>query len=174
MHLMNERVAFSTPWFEIIAKQLGDDEAPHYALRTKDYVSVVTVTQQGQLLLVRQFRPAAGHMTLELPSGHVEEGETPELAARRELLEETGHVADSFEFLGNLSPDTGRLANRMWCFFAADARPADLTSFRPEPGIEPVFFEGTLSKLIAEREFDSALNCAALFHAILRGHLATE
>jgi ADP-ribose pyrophosphatase len=171
---MDERVAFSTPWFEIIAKQFDGGDAPHYSLRTNDYVSVVAVTQQGRILLVRQFRPAVDRMTLELPSGHVENGETPELAARRELLEETGHVADIFEFLGNLSPDTGRLANRMWCFFAAGARPASETHAPLEPGIEPIFFEGTLSKLIAEREFDSALNSAALLYAILRGHLSIE
>jgi ADP-ribose pyrophosphatase len=170
--MMDERVAFSTPWFEIIAKQFEDGGAPHYSLRTNDYVSVVAVTREGRIVLVRQFRPAVDRMTLELPSGHVENGETPELAARRELLEETGHVADTFEFLGNLSPDTGRLANRMWCFFAAGARPANLTNAQLEPGIEPVFFEGTLSKLIADREFDSALNSAALFYAILRGHLS--
>ena len=171
---MDERVEFSTPWFEIVAKQFENDGAPHYSLRTKDYVSVVALTCENRLVLVRQFRPAVGRMTLELPSGHVEDGESPEQAARRELLEETGQAAETFQFLGNLSPDTGRLANRMWCFFAADARPAGETVFRPEPGVEPVFFERTLSDLIAEPEFDSALNSAALFYAILLGLLSIE
>jgi ADP-ribose pyrophosphatase len=171
---MDERVEFSTPWFEIVAKQFENDGAPHYSLRTKDYVSVVALTCENRLVLVRQFRPAVGRMTLELPSGHVEDGESPEQAARRELLEETGQAAETFQFLGNLSPDTGRLANRMWCFFAADARPAGETVFQPEPGVEPVFFERTLSDLIAEPEFDSALNSAALFYAILLGHLSIE
>ncbi len=130
---MVERVEFSTPWFEIVAKQFENDDAPHYSLRTKDYVSVVALSCEGRLVLVRQFRPAVGRMTLELPSGHVEDGESPEHAARRELLEETGHAAETFQFLGNLSPDTGRLGNRMWCFFAANARPAADTSFEPEP-----------------------------------------
>jgi ADP-ribose pyrophosphatase len=171
---MDERVEFSTPWFEIVAKQFENDGAPHYSLRTKDYVSVVALTCENRLVLVRQFRPAVGRMTLELPSGHVEDGESPEQAARRELLEETGQAAETFQFLGNLSPDTGRLANRMWCFFAAGARPAGETVFQPEPGVEPVFFERTLSDLIAEPEFDSALNSAALFYAILLGLLSIE
>ncbi len=170
--MMDERVAFSTPWFEIVAKRFGDDDAPHYSLRTNDYVSVVAVTDHGRIVLVRQFRPAVGRATLELPSGHVEAGESPELAARRELLEETGYAAESFAFLGNLSPDTGRLANRMWCFFAPAARPAGEPAFEPEPGVEPVLFEGTLAQLLAEREFDSALNCAALLYAVVRGHLS--
>jgi ADP-ribose pyrophosphatase len=169
---MNDEIVFSTPWFEIIAKHLHGDFAPHYALRTKDYVSVVALTEDGRLLLVRQYRPAVGRMTLELPSGHVEEGDSPEEAARKELLEETGHVADQFISLGSLAPDTGRLANRMWCFFASGARPTSDPDYRPETGIEAVSFDGTLADLVAHREFDSALNSAALFLSVLRGHLA--
>ena len=53
-------------------------------------------------------------MTLELPAGHVEQDETPEESARKELLEETGHVAEKFELLASLSPSTSRFTNRMW------------------------------------------------------------
>ena len=121
---MIDQVVFSTPWFEIVEKHPTAGGTPHYALLTKDYVSVVAVTRDGRLPLVRQYRPAVGRTTLELPSGHVEDGETPEAAARKELLEETGLVADDWTCLGDLSPDTGRLANRMWCFFAgARGRP---------------------------------------------------
>jgi ADP-ribose pyrophosphatase len=169
---MEDQVVFATPWFELVAKRPADYDQPHYSIRTRDYVIVVARTTEGRLPLVRQFRPAVSRMTLELPSGHVEDGDTPELAARKELLEETGHIAETFEFLANLSPDTGRLANRLWCFFAADARPADDISFQPEVGIQPVLYERSLSDLLAESEFDSALNTAALFHAVLLGHLS--
>jgi ADP-ribose pyrophosphatase len=171
---MDDQVVFKTPWFELVATHPAGYSQPHYSIRTQDYVMIVATTAEGRLLLVRQFRPAVGRMTLELPSGHVEDGETPEHAARRELLEETGHVAEAFNFLGNLSPDTGRLANRMWCFFAADARPTDDAGFQPEPGIQRVIFKGSVSNLIAAREFDSALNIAALFHAVLLGHLSIQ
>src|SRR5437763_11391084 len=106
---VDRRVVYSTPWFDLVAKSLAGHDQPHYSIRTTDYVSVVAVTRQRRLLLVRQYRPAVEGMTLELPSGHVEPGETPEEAARKELLEETGHVADRFELLGEFSPDTGRL-----------------------------------------------------------------
>lgn len=168
---MDDRVVFSTPWFEIVARHPAGDGDPHYALRTNDYVGVVAVTGDGRLVLVRQYRPAVGRTTLELPSGHVDDGDTPEDAARKELLEETGHVADRWEFLGDLSPDTGRLANRMWCYFAAGARPTADPGYAPEPGVEPVLFEGGPSELLAEPDFDSALNSAALLLAVARGLL---
>jgi ADP-ribose pyrophosphatase len=164
---MSEEVVFATPWFQIVAKDVDGSNGPHYSLRTKDYVSVVAVTEAGRLILVRQYRPAVDRMTLELPSGHVEPGETPEIAARKELLEETGYIADTFTLLGNLSPDTGRLGNRMWCFLAKGARPDGETAFHPEPGIEPILFDGSLTDLLAEPEFDSALNSAALLLSVV-------
>jgi ADP-ribose pyrophosphatase len=171
---MNDEVVFTTPWFQIVAKNVEGSTGPHYSLQTKDYVSVVAVTEDGRLLLVRQFRPAVGRMTLELPSGHVEAGETPEQAARNEMMEETGYLADTFTLLGNLSPDTGRLGNRMWCFFAKGARRESQTAFQPESGIEPVLFERSLPELLAEPEFDSALNTAALLLCVVSGDLSVR
>ena len=59
--------------------------------------AVVAVDHAGQVLLVRQPRPAVGASLLELPAGLVDPGETPIETARRELEEETGFVADRLE-----------------------------------------------------------------------------
>lgn len=59
--------------------------------------AVVAVDQEGQVLLVRQLRPAVGTALLELPAGLVDPGERPVEAARRELEEETGYVASAME-----------------------------------------------------------------------------
>ena len=166
-----EEVVLDTKWFQIVARHPPAFSEPHYSLRTRDYVAIVAVNPGGELLLVRQFRPAVWETTLELPSGHVEPGQTPEEAARSELLEETGHEAERFEPLGDFSPDTGRLGNRMWCFFAGNARPTRNSAYQPEAGIEFVRYRGTLLNLLREKGFYSALNCAALFAAVLQGKL---
>jgi 8-oxo-dGTP pyrophosphatase MutT (NUDIX family) len=123
--IVRRKTVYSTPLFELVAKTLDgpDGGQPHFSLRMPDYVCVVPVTRDREILLVRQYRPAVERETLELPGGHVDDGETPEEAARRELLEETGHVAEKLVPLGCLDPDTGRLSNRMWCFLATDAAP---------------------------------------------------
>jgi UDP-N-acetyl-D-mannosaminuronic acid dehydrogenase len=64
--------------------------------------------------------PATRAETIETPAGHVEPGQSPEEAARQELLEETGYRARTVAALGALYPDTGRLGNRHWAFFATD------------------------------------------------------
>jgi 8-oxo-dGTP pyrophosphatase MutT (NUDIX family) len=169
--LPNEQVVLDTPWFQIVARHPASLRDPHYSVRTRDYVSVVALNPAGELLLVRQFRPALWADTLELPSGHVEPGQTPELAARAELLEETGHEAEGFELLGDFSPDTGRLGNRMWCFFAGHAQPTRDPAYQPEVGIDVISYRGCLRDLLREKDFCSALNGAALLAAVSQGKL---
>lgn len=167
----NDEVVFNTKWFEIVARRAPNFKHPFYLVNSTDFVVVVAVDSKGRLLLVRQFRPAINAKSLELPSGHVEEGETPEEAARKELLEETGYVGDKFELLITLSPAIGRFTNRMWCYFVTDARPSDRPEHQVEEGIERVLYEGTLPALLSEEGFESSLSCSALFAAVMRGKL---
>jgi ADP-ribose pyrophosphatase len=163
---------FETPWFKLIGKSVGDDTALHYSISTLDYVSVFAVTKNGTFPLVRQFRPAIEEFTLELPSGHVDQGETPEQAARKELREETGFVANDLILLGSLSPDTGRLSNQLWCFFAPEVARDSADKFEPPPGLDPVVYDKPLRDLIlAEPAFSSALNRATILMAVASGRI---
>lgn len=75
-------------------------------LRLPDSVSIVAV-DGGLLVVVRQTRAGAGGRTLELPAGSIEDGETPEECAARELVEECGLTAGSWRKLGEFwaAPD---------------------------------------------------------------------
>lgn len=171
LHPLTEEVVWDSKWFHINARRYAADAEPHYVLNCKDYVSVIATNVDGKLLLVRQFRPATGMSTLEIPSGHVEAGQTPEEAARLELLEETGYEAEQLDFLCQLSPDTGRMGNRMWLFFAQDVKPVVTTGHQREDGVEPLIYEGDARTLVRDGEFQNALHHAALLAAIARGKL---
>jgi len=167
----DRKSVFTTPWFQIFAEQSPKGGQPHYVIQGKDFVVIVAVTRQNQILLVRQYRPPVAAVTLELPAGHIDPGETPEQAARRELLEETGHEADNFKLLADLSPSVARFTNRMYCFFAADARPVIGAKPQGEAGVSLVLYDRGVRALIDEKDFYSAPSCVALYLAALRGDL---
>jgi ADP-ribose pyrophosphatase len=164
------RLVFETPWFRVVAKeQLNAD--PYYMLELPDYVAVVALTPARHVLFVRQFRPVVERYTLELPSGHVENDESPEDAARRELLEETGFVAPRLELLGTLVPDVGRLANRMWCYFAPDVSLSAGTPQREE-GVSVIELpEREALRGAGDGTMDHALHLAALLLALTAGKM---
>ena len=163
-------VLLDTKWFKVVAQPQPDGD-PYYMLELPDYVSVIAMTPSREILLVRQFRPVVERQTLELPSGHIEGTESPEEAARRELLEETGFVAPHLELLGTLVPDVGRLANRMWCYFASGVRPSEQPHER-EAGVSLVVLpEQDALRCAADGSIDHALNLAPLFLALSSGRL---
>jgi ADP-ribose pyrophosphatase len=166
--IISQKIEYATPWFQVVAKRTQEHTAPYYALRMLDYVSVVAITGDQNLVLVRQYRPAVERFTLELPSGHVETEETPQQAAERELAEECGLTAPEFEFLGNLVSDTGRHENRLWCYFAAGAVPSP-AEYVPEAGVERIFVPlHRMPELMAKGDFDHALNLAVLMMAVVK------
>ena len=175
--IIERKTLLSTPWLEVAARVVrgmpgstGDQE--FYVVRPRDYVSVVATTTEGGLLLVRQYRPAVDRVTLELPSGLLDPGETPENTARRELLEETGYVAGAVEHLGTLLPDTGRYENRLWCYFAEGVTP-DPAWQLPDDGVERTTVTvPDLLSVILSGEFDHALHLAVVMLAVAQGRLA--
>ena len=164
---------FHTPWFELVARKdpARPSDDPYYYLVLPDYVAVVATTESGEFVLVRQFRPALDRPTLEIPSGQVDEGEAPEHAARRELLEETGYHAERMIWLATLTTDTGRHSNRMWCYYApAVTRPSP--AWREEPGVNAVLYQpSAMRAAILSQEFDHALHVAAVLLVAWKGEL---
>jgi ADP-ribose pyrophosphatase len=164
-------IVFRSPWFDIVSERPAGVVEPYYTIRSADFAVIVAVNPQGQLLLVRQFRHGVRMFTLELPAGHVEPGETPEEAARKELCEETGHEADTLELLATLSPSTSRFTNRMWIFFAPNVRLAARPAYPREAGVDFLFHQGSLKSLLADEAFLAAGNWAGLMAAVAHGRL---
>lgn len=81
-------------------------------------VAIVPVDAQGRVLLVRQYRLAAGRELVELPAGTLEAGEDPAFCAARELQEETGYKADHLESLGGIYLAPGYTTEFLHLFYA--------------------------------------------------------
>ena len=74
-------------------------------LESVDWVNVVALDTEGRSVMIRQYRFGVGYTTLETPGGMVDPGENSFEAARRELLEETGFVAQDWQYLGAVEPN---------------------------------------------------------------------
>ena len=93
-----------------------------HVLEMPDWINVVPVTAEGNVVLIRQFRHGMEETRLEIPGGAVEVGEAnPMEAARRELLEETGYAAETLLSLGSVAPNPAIQNNRCSSFLAVNA-----------------------------------------------------
>jgi ADP-ribose pyrophosphatase len=86
-----------------------------------DFVVVMAEAEAG-IIALRSYKHGPAEIVTNLPAGYLEPGEEASAAARRELLEETGHTAELWEELGSFVVDGNRGAGTVHVFLARDAR----------------------------------------------------
>jgi ADP-ribose pyrophosphatase len=92
-------------------------------VKHRGVVTMLPVIDEG-LIMVRQFRHACGKTLLELPAGTLNPGETPDEAARRELVEETGYVPGRLKRLLHFYMSPGFCSEQVYLYLATDLSPA--------------------------------------------------
>ncbi len=90
----------------------------YYVLEYPTWVNVIAVTNGGEYVFIRQYRHGLGETCMEIVAGVCEEGEQPEAAARRELMEETGYAGGTWRELMTVSANTSTMTNLTHCFLA--------------------------------------------------------
>lgn len=149
-------------------------EGDFFVIRAPDWVNVVALTADDQILLIEQWRHGVQHATLEIPGGMVDPGESPLDAARRELKEETGYEAEGWTELGAVEPNPAIQSNRCHTFLARGCRRVEVPTFDSNERIHTrtAPFSET-DRLVAEGRITHALVVAALSFETLRRRRST-
>ena len=132
---------------------------PFYTLDADPWVNVIATTPENELVMVRQWRHGASKVTLEIPGGLIDPGESPEVAAARELLEETGYAAPSVYPLGDVNPNPALFGNRVHTYLAENCERVAEVQNGP--------LEETWVELVPERTLPARLRAGDIDHALV-------
>ena len=115
---------------------------------------VLPVDSRGRILLVRQYRLAAGKYLWELPAGRIDEGERPLEAAKRELVEETGYRGRDWIRIASFYPSPGFLSEKMHVYVVRGLQAGEKQPDGDERLTSKWFSMTTLGELIAKGKIE--------------------
>ncbi len=140
----------------------GDKVGTFYVIENPDWVNVIALTKENNVVLIEQFRHGVEQVTLEIPGGMVDGNEAAETAASRELLEETGYSSDRWIHLGSSLPNPAIQSNVIHHFLAVDAeKTADVEFDEHESLVTSLVHIDEVPMLIREGRLRHSLVIAA-------------
>jgi ADP-ribose pyrophosphatase len=143
---------------------------PYYVYEFPTWVTAVAITEEGKIIMERQYRYALDLVCYEIPGGCVDETDTSlEMAIARELMEETGYRFSKYEYLGKTSANPSTNNNWMHMFLATGGRYEKEQQLDHNEEIELYLFSlDEVKKLLAENQIIQSMHVTTLYYALAK------
>jgi ADP-ribose pyrophosphatase len=146
-------------------------EHDFHIIESEDWINVIPLIADHHVVMIKQYRHGARQVTLEIPGGLVDPGDTPERAAARELLEETGYQAEELVQIGVVNPNPALFNNCCYTYVARNVKKIDDPTPDQAEDIEAVLIPlPDIPKLIQTGEIDHAMVITAFYWYFSQNH----
>jgi len=141
----------------------------YYVLEYPNWVNGVAITEDNKVLMVRQYRHAAGIVSLEIPGGVIDGDEAPEYAMQRELLEETGYLFEDIELISVVYANPSTANNHTYCYLAKGGKKVQEQDLdEHEEVVVEEYTIAEVKQLLTDNKIPQALHCTGLFYAFMK------
>ena len=170
--LLNSEQLFKDMWFSVrkdtCEKPDGSTVTPYYVYEFPDWVTALALTEDGKVIMERQYRHALGVTCFEIPGGCVDDTDPSlEAAIARELEEETGYTFRNFEYLGKTSANPSTNNNWMHMFLATGGKLTGKQTLDHNEDIEVhLLTMDELLELVYHGEIVQSMHVTTIFHAL--------
>lgn len=154
--------------YEKIQVELPDgNTANRDVIRHPGAVAVIAITEDNKVLFVEQYRKALDKITLEIPAGKIDKGESPEKSVVRELEEETGFKSDNIKFLGKIVTAPGFCDEYIHIYLAKDLKTGIKEGDEDEFINVKEFSMEEIKKMILNGEIYDSKTLSALLYVLI-------
>ena len=170
--ILSSEYLFNDLWFKVrkdkcITPQ-GKIVDPYYVYEFPTWVTAVALTEDGKVVLEKQYRHALGETCIEIPGGCVDDTDSSlEEAIKRELLEETGYSFSSYEYLGKISANPSTNSDLMHMYLAKGGRKiaSQELDHNEEIEIDLVSID-ELKQMLRENKIVQAMHVTCIMYAL--------
>lgn len=142
---------------------------PYYVLEYNNWVNAFGLREDGQVIMIRQYRHGVGKTLLEIPGGTMDPSDpSPLFAMQREMLEETGYEFKEWIPLGTIAPNPASSNNYTYMFLATGGVKVQEQQLDHNEEIEIVTMPlGELQQLVLDNKIEQSLHTTCIFYALL-------